>query len=69
MRNGREAERGSPVQRWLSPLAAQEATVPTVSLKTPGGKPSFRGVELLKILLNSRIRKQSKEDLDFRAVG
>lgn len=55
-------------ERFLSFLATQVATLPISSLKTPGEKPSFRGVQLLKICLNSGIRKQSKEDLDFRAA-
>lgn len=55
--------------KFLSFLAVQESTIPTGSLKTPGEKPRFHGVELLEIFLNSWIRKQSKENVDFHAVG
>lgn len=60
---------GKPRDRCGSSLAAQEATVPPGRLNTAGEKPSPCGAELLKIPLNSGIRKQSKEDLDLRAVG
>lgn len=62
VRAGRAAEARTFGERCLSFTVAQAATLPTGSLKTPGEKPSFRGVELLKILQNSGIRKQRKKD-------
>lgn len=73
MRKDRKLEAGTlpapTYAKFLSFLAAQESTVPTGNLKTPGEKPRFHGVQLLKIFLNSGIGKQSKEDVDFHAVG
>lgn len=69
VREGRKTEAGTLRERLLSFLAAQEATIVKGSLKTPGEKPRFHGVEILKIFLTLGIRKPSTEDLDFRAGG
>ncbi|XP_073069607.1 tetratricopeptide repeat protein 7A isoform X2 [Manis javanica] len=53
MHGGRRRRQRSSVSGCHCFLTAQEATHPTGSLKTPGGKPSFPRAELLKILLNS----------------
>lgn len=68
-RPGRHRQRQEAPERCGSSLAEQEATIPPGRLKTPGEKTSPCGAELLKIPLNSEIKKQSKEDLDFRAAG
>lgn len=69
VREGRKTEAGTLRERFLSFLAAQEATIVKGSLNTPGEKPRFHGVEILKIFLTLGIRKPSTEDLDFCAGG